>query len=353
MASSVSTPYLVIDKKRLDKNLGRMARGTAAAGIKLRPHVKTHKTPFLGKLQLASGATGITVATIGEAEVFAKKGFRDIFIAYPLLVDANKMSRLKKLRRKVKLILAVDSLIGAKKLAEGLTGIRVLVEIDSGHHRSGCQPVEAGELAEKASLLGLDVAGVFTFPGHSYSPRGIKKAVKQEHLALSQAVKSFQNHGLDAKIISTGSTPSAMSSTSKLITELRPGVYIFNDAQQVELGTCSFEDVALTVIATVVSASGQKVILDAGSKVLGADRATWATGYGRLPKYQEARITALSEHHATVVFPKNQKPPKIGSLIQVIPNHVCNAVNLIDYLYLKKPDGSVKRLKVLARGKNN
>jgi len=352
MSPTVSTPYLVIDKKRLDKNLERMANRTKKLGINLRPHTKTHKTPFLGKLQLASGATGITVATIGEAEVFAKAGFKDIFIAYPLFVDSQKLKRLSRLRRKANLTLAIDSIAGARKLSL-LQGVRVLVEIDSGHHRSGCQPALAGELAVKGVELGLDVVGIFTFPGHSYSPGGIKKAVREEKAALKKAVQSFEAVGLVAEVVSTGSTPTALVSDSKLITELRPGIYLFNDAQQLELGSCSFEDVALSVVATVVSISGQKVILDSGSKVLGADRPSWVTGYGRLLKFKDARITALSEHHATVIFPKKQKPPPLGSLVQVIPNHVCSAVNLVDFIYLKDAKGQLKKLRVLARGKNS
>jgi D-serine deaminase-like pyridoxal phosphate-dependent protein len=177
-----------------------------------------------------------------------------------------------------------------------------------------------------------------------------KRAVDYGYLEKNPcSIKGANNLSSRKKV----STPSATASVSKLITEIRPGVYIFNDSQQVELGSCGFQDVALVAFATVVSGTGQKIVVDSGGKILGADRASWATGYGRLPKYPAARITALSEHHATVIFPKGQKPPKIGSTVTVIPNHVCNAVNLVDYLYLKKADGSLKKLKVLARGKNS
>ena len=113
------------------------------------------------------------------------------------------------------------------------------------------------------------------------------------------------------------------------LTELRPGVYLFGDAQQVELGTCAMDDVALTVVATVVSHAGGRVILDAGSKALGADRAPWASGYGRLAEAPDARIVALSEHHATVEW-SGGRLPQLGSRVLVVPNHVCNTVNLAD-----------------------
>jgi D-serine deaminase-like pyridoxal phosphate-dependent protein len=370
---SPDTPYLAIDKKLLAKNIERMAKQTTKAGINLRPHVKTHKIPELAKLQLASGAVGITVATIGEAELFSKKGLRDIFIAYPLFVTASKLKRLSKLARRVKLTLAIDSVEGAKALAEGLSGIDVLVEIDSGHHRSGCNPERAGEVALEAKSLGLDPIGVFTFPGHSYKPKGARQAVLDEQKALKEAATAMSKVGIEAKVISSGSTPSATisaesgiksSKTKSIVNELRPGVYVFNDAQQLELGTCTSREIALWAVATVVSVNGNRMILDSGSKTLGADKAGWATGYGRLLDFPDARIEALSEHHATAVFPKTKTAtvgagrsagslPKIGDLIRVAPNHVCNAVNLVDRVYLIEDRKLVGSWKVAARGLNS
>jgi D-serine deaminase-like pyridoxal phosphate-dependent protein len=364
---------LAIDKNLLVKNIERMAKQTAKAGINLRPHVKTHKIPELATLQLAAGAVGITVATIGEAEVFAKKGFRDIFIAYPLFVTDSKLKRLAKLARKVKLTLAIDSLQGAKALAKGLEGIEILVEIDSGHHRSGCQPKEAGQLALQAKSLGLSPVGIFTYPGHSYKPKGAKQAVADEQAAFEEAAAGMSKVGIEARVISSGSTPSAQISTTSsnrpgksksLVNELRPGVYVFNDAQQLELGTCTSKEIALWAVATVVSVSENRMILDSGSKTLGADKAAWATGYGRLLDFPDARIEALSEHHATVVFPKPKslgegnkakavKLPRIGDLVRVVPNHVCNAVNLVDRVFLVENRKVFDFWVVAARGRNS
>lgn len=346
------TPYLAIDQEILERNLRKMAGHLEKLEINLRPHVKTHKIPEIGKLQLKSGAVGITVATIGEAEVFAKRGFRDIFIAYPLWVTPEKLKRLKRLSRKTKLTLAIDSTSGAKQIAE-LAGTEVLVEIDSGHHRSGCKPDQAGEVGLSAKKHGLVPKGVFTFPGHSYKPKGKSSAVKDETSALKQAVAAFEEVGLVAQVISSGSTPSAKLTPKGLVNELRPGVYVFNDAQQIELGSCSFKDIALWANATVVSIEGRKVIVDAGSKILGADRAAWASGFGRLLDFPAARITALSEHHATIMFPAGSKIPKLGKVLRIIPNHVCNAVNLVDQVYLTSRGKLIGRWRVAARGKNS
>ena len=151
---------------------------------------------------------------------------------------------------------------------------------------------------------------------------------------------------------SGGSTPSRASSDSSVLTELRPGVYVFNDAQQIELGTCSFDEVSLTVQATVVSRSGRDVIVDAGSKALGADRAAWATGFGRLPDVPDARIVALSEHHATIRLPGAETVPELGSILRLIPNHVCSSVNLADELFVVRDDVIVGTWTVSARGAN-
>lgn len=346
------TPYLRVDIDILTRNILGMASHLESLGIALRPHVKTHKMIEVGKLQLASGAVGITVATIGEAEVFAKRGFRDIFIAYPLWVTDDKLRRLKKLARRVNLTLAVDSKVGAKQLAK-LTGVSILVEIDSGHHRSGCQPEAAGAVAKSAKKLGLNPKGLFTFPGHSYNPKGIKQAVRDETLALKTAIKSFEKAGLNAEVVSSGSTPTAKLSPKGLVTELRPGVYVFNDAQQLELKSCQIQDIALWAMATVVSKEGNKVIVDSGSKILGADRATWASGFGRLLDFPNARITALSEHHATILFPTRSKIPQLGQQLRVAPNHVCNAINLVDRVYPVQKGKRLLSWRVAARGRNS
>jgi D-serine deaminase-like pyridoxal phosphate-dependent protein len=268
------TPYLRLDVAVMEANIAAMAVHAAGAGLALRPHTKTHKCPQIGARQLAAGAHGLTVATIGEAEVFAEV-CADLFIAYPLWVDTDDAARLRALAdRGVALRVGCDSIESAAQLS-GLP-VEVLIEIDSGHHRSGVRPEDAGTLARHVADAGLTVSGVFTFPGHSYSPASPAQAAAEEASALATAAASVRAAGGECRLISGGSTPSAGFTTGGILNELRPGVYVFGDAQQLDLGTIGFEQVALTVVSRVVSHAGGRVICDAGSKALGADRAPWA-----------------------------------------------------------------------------
>jgi D-serine deaminase-like pyridoxal phosphate-dependent protein len=226
-------------------------------------------------------------------------------------------------------------------------GLRALVEVDSGHHRSGVRPEAAGGLARQAVRTGLDVRGVFTFPGHSYAPGGLDQAAADEARSLTAAARSLREAGVEPQVLSGGSTPSLTASRTDALTELRPGVYVFGDAQQWELGSMTPEQIALVCRATVVSHAGDRLVLDAGSKALGADRAPYASGFGRLPAHPEARIVLLSEHHAVADLGSEPLPP-IGSQVDVVPNHVCNAVNLADHLVVDDA-GEVTAWPVVAR----
>jgi D-serine deaminase-like pyridoxal phosphate-dependent protein len=350
--SSAPTPALVVDVSILAANIARTADFALRAGLKLRPHVKTHKSIEIARRQLAAGAVGITVATLSEATVFVDAGCKDVFIAYPLWIDDSKTASLRHLLAHSSVLLGVDSIEGAVQIAR--TGLAesgrlgVLIEIDSGHHRSGVQPLDAGALAEAVRDAGLDVAGVFTFPGHSYSPATRESAAQEERAALGVAVASLADHEIIARVVSGGSTPSLEFADSSVLTEVRPGVYVFGDAQQWELGTCEPADISLTVIATVVSRYPDHLILDSGSKALGADRAAYSSGFGRLLDYPDARITALSEHHATVTGVDLKR----GTRVRVVPNHVCATVNLADEYLFAAPEGGVTVCPVNARGRN-
>lgn len=341
------TPYLLVDPEVLSSNTHAMAGFARDRGLSLRPHAKTHKTPEIAELQLAAGATGLTVATVSEAEAFAAAGVTDLFLGYPLWVDRDRGARLRALTDRAAVRVGVDSVEGARALAAQVPGCAVLVEVDSGQHRSGVQPSEAGVLAECAARTGLDVHGVFSFPGHSYAPFAATEAAAQESAALRTAASSLVEHGIEAMVVSGGSTPSASAVDTDVLTEMRPGVYVFNDAQQWELGTASPQSIALCCVATVVSHAGGNVLLDAGSKALGSDRQAWATGYGRLPDHPDARITLQSEHHAVVAWDGSPRP-EIGSRLRVVPNHVCAAVNLHDELVTTDDDV----WQVTARGAN-
>ena len=338
----MSTPRLVVDRPVLERNLQRTATWARERGLDLRPHVKTHKSVGLGRLQLESGALGITVATVGEAEVFAAAGFEDVFVAYPLWLDDERAERLRRLAGTTpRLAVGADSVTSAERVAA--LGIDVVVEVDSGHHRTGVAPTDVVPVAEAA---GDGLRGVFSFPGHSYASASARTtAAAEESAALAAARDALRAAGLEAEVVSGGSTPSLAAADHDVLTEVRPGVYLFNDAQQWELGTCSPEDIALTCHATVVSHAGGRLVLDSGGKVLGADRAPYATGAGRLLDHPDARIVLLSEHHAVVELP-GPLPP-LGSTVRVVPNHVCAAVNLVDTLWVDEQPWPVS-----ARGRN-
>jgi D-serine deaminase-like pyridoxal phosphate-dependent protein len=334
------------------RNVRAAAERANVARVALRPHAKTHKSVEIARLQLASGAAGLTVATIGEAEVFVRHGCDDVFIAYPLWLDDRAAGRVRDLSERATVAFGVDSVDAAANAGRllGGTDVEVLVEVDSGQHRTGCAPDDAGVVGAVAARAGLRVRGVFTFPGHSYSPGGRAAAADDERRALAAARDAMQAKGLEVGVVSGGSTPSLWETDTDTVNELRPGVYIFGDAQQWELGAMAPEDIALTATATVVSHAGGRAVLDSGSKVLGADRAPYATGHGRLLDHPEARVVALSEHHAVVDL-AGAPLPRLGETVRVVPNHVCAAVNLADSLWVEE-HGTLRAWPVSARGRN-
>ena len=342
------TPFLAIDLPVLQANIERVAAWADDRGLALRPHVKTHKSPEIAHMQEDAGVGGLTVATVGEAEVFAQQGFDDLFVAYPLWLDDDRRRRLARLAERATLRVGFDSVEAARRLAG--TGVTGLVEVDSGHHRSGVAPEAAGEVAAGAVEGGLEVLGAFTFPGHSYAPGGRAAAAGGEAGALASAAEALRAAGIEPVVLSGGSSPS-LAETGDGLTESRPGVYVFNDAQQWELGSCTPDQIALTCHATVVSHAGGRLVLDSGSKVLGADRPAWASGFGRLLDHPEARIVILSEHHAVADLAGRPLPP-LGSTVRVVPNHACNAVNLVDEYAVVADGGLVDRWAVAARGMN-
>jgi D-serine deaminase-like pyridoxal phosphate-dependent protein len=205
------TPFLLVDPARVRSEVAAMAGFAAQQGLALRPHAKTHKCAEIAHLQLDAGAAGLTVATVAEAEVFAAAGAGDLFVAYPLWVDAARAVRLRAVAERAEASVGVDSVEGARALAAHLPGWPVLVEVDSGHHRSGVRPDEAGTTAVAAARAGLDVVGVFTFPGHSYAPGAAAAVAAEEASALRTAVQELSRLGLEPRVVSGGSTPSSGS----------------------------------------------------------------------------------------------------------------------------------------------
>ncbi|MFJ2716857.1 alanine racemase [Streptomyces sp. NPDC087437] len=359
LVEELATPALVVDVDVLERNITRMSAAARSGGFTVRPHAKAHKCLEIARRQLDAGAAGLTVATVGEAEVFARGGVSDLFIAYPLWVDDAKARRLLRLAESVALRVGADSVESVQRLGRALRGaarpVQVMVEIDCGHHRTGVVPENAVAIGQAAVDAGLEVTGVFTFPGHGYGhdPQARERAARDEEQALGDAADALRAVGIAAPVLSGGSTPTAGRWRPGVVNELRPGVYAFNDATQLAIGTCTAGDLALYAIATVVSTpAAGRFVLDVGSKALGSDRSPWVRGHGYLPAFPGAVVVSLSEHHATVTLPEGLPAPRLGARMAVVPNHVCTPVNLADTMVAAQNGKVIDCWSVAARGAN-
>lgn len=350
VTDDVETPAVVVDLQRLERNLARMAAAAAAAGVALRPHAKTHKCLQVARRQLSGGAIGLTVATLAEAEAFAADGCPGIFIAYPLWAGSGDRSvRLAALRDRTDLRVGVDSAAAAARLADAVPGLRVLVEVDSGQHRSGTGVDQVAALAARCRELGLDVIGAFTHPGHAYaSPEGAPRAAADERAALTAAGAALSEIIDASPVLSGGSSPTVADGLAAPLTEVRPGTYVFGDRQQLHLSHLTERDIALVVAARVVSAQRTgEVVLDAGSKALSTDRPSWLPGHGTILEAPEATVAILSEEHAVVRGLTT--PLSVGDLVRIVPNHACSVANLTSELVVVSDGAVIDRWAVSAR----
>ncbi|HVM29681.1 MAG TPA: alanine racemase [Candidatus Limnocylindrales bacterium] len=360
LPKGLDTPCLVIDLDIAEANARRMAEAMAARGVALRPHIKTHKSVALARLQLAAGAVGLTVGTLGEAEVMADGGCTDIFIAYPLWLSGRKADRLRSLleRPGLKLSLGIDTVAGAQQIAravgEAADRLQVLVEIDPRYHRTGADPKRAGEVARGARDAGLAVAGIFTHGGHGYAGvAAAARAAEDEVETLQQAAQDLSRMGIEPRVISAGSSPTAMAAARPPINEMRPGVYLLGDRQQVHLGGSPPDGVAVALAATVVSDAVEgQVVLDAGAKSLTKDVPAYLEGHGFLPAYPDTVIGRVSDYHGVVPLPEGARRPEVGEVVAVIPNHACPVVDLFDSFIATRSGEVVGRWPVDARGRS-
>ena len=356
----LDTPALVIDIDIVEANARRMADATAERGVALRPHTKTHKSVALAQLQIESGAVGITVGTLGEAEVMAAGGIRDIFLAYPLWLDAIKATRLRALCEVEWLTFTIgaDSMAGIEQLASACSGLarrpQVMIEIDPGYHRTGLSPETAGEVARRGSELGLDVIGVFAHGGHAYLGRDrVEGAAMDEVQALAAAAASLAANGVEVRVISAGSTPTALAAASGPVTEVRPGTYLINDRIQVALGSAPPDAVAIAVAATVVSdAAPGKYVINAGAKTLTKDAPPYLAGHGVLPDAGSAVVERVSDYHGEVGESDGVESPRVGDVVAVVPNHVCPVIDLFDSFVATRGGEQIGRWPVDARGRS-
>jgi D-serine deaminase-like pyridoxal phosphate-dependent protein len=350
----IITPVAALDEEGVERNLARMAKLAADRHVKLRPHAKTHKSAYMAQRQMAHGAVGLTCATFTEAEVFADAGVEDLLIAHPP-VGRPKLERLAALAKRVKRIaVSLDNVGIAKSLPET---VEVLWEVDPGQHRIGTAPGEPTVKAVEELVRAIGARrfrGLITHGGHVYAATTQAErqlAADQETDAISKTADMLRGEVIEVRELSVGSTPTAGLALRAGITEMRPGTYIYGDANQVTLGSQRLEDCALAVVATVVSTPApDRAVVDAGSKALSADlRVAGLNGYGIVLGRDDLTVARLSEEHA-VLTAAERTGLAIGNRLVIIPSHACTTVNLHGALAVIRPETAAGWLPVDARG---
>lgn len=370
--TSIPTPRVFVDLPRLRRNIAAMQSLASGAGVRLRPHAKTHKSPSIARWQMEAGACGICCAKLGEAEVFADAGIGDIRLPYP--VNPANADRVLALLDRVRLSIIVDSLEVARAWSTAMVGagrrrrLDVLVKVDVGFHRCGIDadsPRAVNMIREVAGFAGLRLLGLLSHAEHAYTAASlveIEEIALREIATLTGLASRCRDAGVEIAEVSVGATPTARFITRQTgATEMRPGNYVFFDRTQVGLGAATLDACALGVVSTVVSRPvASRVIFDAGSKTLSSDGARGfgtQAGYGLVfPSLDDPHpdpsiaIERLSEEHATARVPAGCRLTP-GDRVRILPNHACVVTNLTDELLLVDGLTVVDRLPVAARGR--
>ena len=346
--AQLETPALLLDLSKMDRNIERMRVRMATHNVRFRPHVKTNKCIEVTQLLLDAGADSITVSTLREAEYFSSHGIKDIL--YAVCMSPNKVDHALRLRQAgVKLSVIVDNVEMARQLnpkaATGNARLDVLIEIDSDGHRSGVRP-DAAVLLDIASALrqqGMEVGGVMTHAGDSYNCRtvdNIRTLAAQERDAVVLAAQRLRAAGYGCPVVSVGSTPTALFAENLAgVTEVRAGVFVFFDLFMAGLNVCSTDEIALSVLATVIGHQQEKgwTLVDAGWMAMSRDRGTSKQpldqGYGLvcsvdgIPLEDLLMVDANQEHGIIARRPGSNADDTpflpIGSQVRIMPNHAC------------------------------
>lgn len=346
--TDIATPAILLDRQRLEANCARMAARAASAGVQLRPHLKTAKSARVAGIATKGQFGGITVSTLAELEYFFEAGFADL--TYAVGMVPAKLSAVEALMaRGARIRVIVDSLAAVQGIAHhapdrgGL--LPVLVEIDCGGHRAGVAPASPAliEIARAVqSAPGLRLDGVLTHAGHSYhAPDAtVRRAIAlQERDAALQAARRLTDAGFPAPVVSIGSTPTALTDIPlDGITEIRPGVYMFFDLSQARLGVCSMDDIAVSVLASVIGHQPGHLLIDAGalalSKDVSANEYDGGIGYGLVCDEEGRLIDGLNvadvhQEHGYLKAAHGGLPYErlpVGSRVRILPNHACMTV---------------------------
>lgn len=345
----LDTPAVVILLDRLEDNITRVQGMISSRGLLNRPHIKTHKIPAVGKLQMKAGATGLTCQKLGEAEVFIDAGVCDDFLLTYNIIGERKTDRLMELSARIKrLAVVADNETVLRGLSEAGQrhgrDVQLLIECDTGFGRNGVQsPQAALDLARLAVKLPRIVfEGLMVFP--NTAPRTSE--------FFTAAIEIFGKAGIPLPVLSGGGTPALNKlGDYPMMTEHRAGTYVYNDVMMVQSGVAAWDNCAMHVRATVISCpTADRAIIDSGSKVLTSDQ-YYVEHYGRIVEYPGAFIAALSEEHGTIDLSQCKTRPEVGEVISVIPNHCCSVRNMNDEVHGVR-NGMVEIVwPVAARGK--
>ena len=350
----VSTPALIIDYNKMQKNIEKMARFAKENNVNLRPHVKTHKSPIIGRLQLEAGSSGICVARVGEAEIFAQSGFEDILIANQV-IEINQIKRLIELNKKFLVRTCVDSEknvedLNEYALKEGIE-LEVVIEVDVGLGRNGVKPGESAlEFAKFVrKKKGLKIVGLQGYEGHliSVHDEDLRKKQTEECMKLLVDTRDLLNdNGFNIDYLTASNSGTyKFSGKYEGITELQPGTYVFNDEHHFRI-VPEF-DIAATILGTITNNPGKRLYtIDIGLKA-----ATNDNGNPIFKNYPKCRIRVMTEEHSIFRASPNDTF-EIGQKIELIPSHVCTTVNLYDHFTVIKDDEIFARWNIPARGKN-
>lgn len=349
MFDGLDTPRLILDAARLERNAERMRARCADLGVTLRPHLKTAKSADVARIAAGGEPGPITVSTLAEAEYFAAAGWRDIL--YSTAIAPAKLSRADRIQRKTgaRLLFVVDDREAAALIGQTATALNarfgVLIEVDCGEHRSGVEPASPALLAIAdaiaAAVPHLELMGIMSHAGHSYAfaePDPVRALAEVERFAAVSSADYLRERGHPCPVVSIGSTPTVLfAGHLEGVTEVRAGIYLFHDLAQLSRGVCAPDDIAVSVLATVIGHqhNGPSLILDAGalalSKDVGANRFMPEAGYGlvcdaaTLEPLGSLAVTIVHQEHGGVPVPDESWFDRlpIGSLVRILPNHAC------------------------------
>lgn len=361
----LDTPALLIDRDIMMNNLHSMQNYANEYNVHLRPHTKTHKMPKLARLQEKLGASGITVAKVGEAEVMAQNGLKNIFIANEI-VGKSKISRIRKLAETIDISFGIDNTYQVNEIEDVFEGAekkaQVLIEIEVGEQRSGI--IEESDfrtlLEAVKACKNVEFLGVFSHDGHSYKAENRDECEELYLESVNRTLhfaKIAEEMGRKPKVVSIGSTPPFMLKFKipQGVTEIRPGTYIFMDSSQANvIGT--FDRCAASVLTTVISKpTKERVITDVGAKGITAQTRsighTTTNGLGRIKEFDDVYIHGVFDEHAIIYNENFRNQVNIGDKVEIIPNHICPVCNLYEKAYLISESEVVEVLEVECRAK--